>query len=508
VTAELRSDYDLIIVGGGVAGCVLASAAQQLPGLSVLLIEAGADYGPRRHEWPAGILDARELPREDLWNPGSAPHAWRGRVLGGSSCVNGCWHTWGADCDYDEWAEAAGPAGASFTALGLEPHRAAAARRLRIRPVTEDETSLWSAASVAGAQRLGYPLVEDLAARTAGAGVGLPPINAVGDLRWNAAFGYLDDCRADPELDILDRATVQRLDFTGGRVTGVLVRQGERLRRFSAATVVLTAGAFGSPAVLMRSGIGHPRRLIEDGVSPLHELPGVGANLSDHPGVTLRLTASDALRQALAEIERRGKLYASQVALKAASSVCSTDPPAGEWDLHLLPTAGAPLFGARAPGEFEVGITAFLMKPRSRGTVRLSGDGQAEPDQNYLSDPDGHDVQALADGLELAGELAATPELAGLAAVDGTPDLADRSPAGLARLRGSLGTYWHPVGSCALGTDPDRGAVVDGRGRVHGFDNLLVLDASILPSTPRANTQLSVLAVASMLAGQLVAELR
>jgi choline dehydrogenase len=360
---------------------------------------------------------------------------------------------------------------------------------------------------VAGAQRLGYPFVEDLAGRTAGAGVGLPPINAVGDLRWNAAFGYLDDCRANPALDILAGASVQRLRFTGDTVTEVLVREGDRLRRFSAATVVLTAGAFGSPAVLMRSGIGHPRRLAEDGVAPLRELPGVGANLSDHPGVTLRLAASGELRDALAEIERRGKLYASQVAVKAASSVCPTDSGAGQWDLHLLPIAGAPLFGTPVPGEYEVAITAFLMKPRSRGTVRLDH-GAAVPDQNYLSDPDGRDVQALADGLALARELAATAELAGLASVTAVPDLADRGRAGLDRLRASLGTYWHPVGSCALGTDPDAGAVVDGRGRVHGFDNLYVLDAAILPTTPRANTQLSVLAVASMLAGQLVAGLR
>lgn len=506
MSAELRDNYDLIIVGGGVAGCVLAAAAQRVPGLSVLLIEAGLDYGPGLDGWPAGILDARELPRQDLWDPGSAPSAWRGKVLGGSSCVNGCWHTWGSDSDYDEWAEAAGPDGGLLGASALEPHRAAAARRLRVRPVTEEETSRWSSASVSGARRLGYRFVDDLAGPTAGTGVGLPPINAIGDLRWNAAFGYLGECRLDPAVDILDQAIVQRLEFSGAAVTGVLVRTGDQLRRFSAATVVLTAGSFGSPAVLMRSGIGSPQRLAAGGVSTLHELPGVGANLSDHPGVTLRLTARAELSQALAEIEQRGKLYASQVAVKAASSVCPAG--SGEWDLHLLPTAGAPLFGARTPGEFEVGITAFLMKPRSRGVVRLGRDGGAEPDHNYLSDPDGVDVQALADGLELAAELAATPELAGLATVTSAPDLSDRSAAGLARTRANLGTYWHPVGTCALGTDPAHGAVVDGRGRVHGFDNLLVADASILPSTPRANTQLSVLAVASALADRLIADLR
>jgi len=501
VPAPQHSSYDLIIVGGGVAGCVLAAAARQLPGLSVLLIEAGPDYGPDRDGWPAGILDARELPRDDLWNPAAPPNTWCGRVLGGSSCINGCWHTWGSDADYDEWAELAGTP--ALTAAALEPYRGAALDRLRVRPVAEEEISAFSAAGVSGAQRLGYPFVEDLAARTAGAGVGMPPINAVGDLRWNAAFGYLDGPRDGKGLDILAGSQVQRLEFSGGTVTGVLVNQDGGLRRFSAGTVVLAAGAFGSPAVLMRSGIGDPRRLAADGVSPAHELPGVGANLSDHPGVTLRLAASDRLRDALAEIEGRGKLYASQVAVKAASSVC----PAGQWDLHLLPTAGAPLFGTPVPGQYEVGITAFGMKQRSRGTVRLR-DGEPVPDQNYLSDPDGTDLQVLADGVELARELAGTPELAGLATVVEVPDLTDRSPAGLARVRTTLGTYWHPVGTCALGPDPAQGAVVDGRGRVHGFDNLVIADASVLPSTPRANTQLSVLAVASALAGPLVAGLR
>ncbi len=496
-----RSSYDLIIVGGGVAGCVLAAAARQLPGLSMLLVEAGPDYGPDRASWPAGVLDARELPREDLWNPAAPPNEWCGKVLGGSSCVNGCWHTWGSDADYDEWAELAGAP--QLTAAALEPHRAAALDRLRVRPVAEEEISLFSAASVTGAQRLGYPLTEDLAGRTAGAGVGMPPINAVGDLRWNAAFGYLDDCRADDAVDILAGACVQRLEFTGGTVTGVLVSHDGQLRRIAAGTVVLAAGAFGSPAVLMRSGIGDPRRLAADGVAAVHELSGVGANLSDHPGVTLRLATTDRLRDALAEIEGRGKLYASQVAVKAASSAC----PAGQWDLHLLPTAGAPLFGTPAPGQYEVGITAFLMKPASRGSVRLR-DGEPVPDQNYLSDPGGADLQALADGVELARELAGTPELASLATLVEAPDLGDRSPAGLARLRTTLGTYWHPVGTCALGPDPARGAVADGQGRVHGFDNLVVADASVLPSTPRANTQLSVLAVAAALAGPLVAGLR
>lgn len=502
---DLKDGYDLVIVGGGVAGCVLAAATQQLPGLSVLIIEAGADYGEREQDWPGGVLDARQLPRADLWRPVSDPHSWRGKILGGSSCVNGCWHTWGSDGDYDEWAARASDA--SWSAAGLEPHRAAAFNRMQIRPVADDEISLWTSASLAAAGGLGYPAEPDLAGRTTGTGVGLPPINAIGDLRWNAAFAYLDGCRKADTVQILSGANVEKLRWSGDRVSGLSVRIGGELRQFNAGTLALCAGAFGSPAILQRSGIGDPRQLAEVGVPAGHELPGVGANLSDHPGLTVQLDPHPELSSALAAIEERGKLYASQVSVKAASSACSR----GSWDLHLLPTAGEPLFGERIEGVYEVGITAFLMKQRSRGSVRITSadpDAPLAVDHAYLSDPDGTDLQALVDGVELAGELASTPELAKLASVRARPELTDRSENGQAAIRASLGSYWHPVGTCAVGADPAAGAVVDSTGKVHGFSNLYILDASVLPSTPRANTQLSVLAVAGMLADRLMATLR
>ncbi|MGI8664569.1 MAG: GMC family oxidoreductase [Jatrophihabitans sp.] len=503
-----RTNYDLIIVGGGVAGCVLAAAAAEVDGLSVLLIEAGTDYGPREQDWPAGVLDARQLPRQDLWEPKSQPHSWRGKILGGSSCVNGCWHTWGADGDYDRWAELAGD---SWSAKALEPYRAEAVRTLGVRPVAPAEISLWTEASVAAARGLGYPFVEDLAAPgwLGGSGsavaVGLPPINAAGDRRRNAAFGYLGGCRASPSVQILDRASVDQLIWSGTRVSAVAVRTPDGTSRYDGGQVVLTAGTIGSPILLQRSGIGDPDRLAAAGVPVRRELPGVGANLSDHPGVTLPLTATVELAEALAGIEARGQLYASQACLLAASSVCES----GSWDLHLLPTAGGPLFAERVAGEYEVGITAFLMKQRSRGQVSItSPDPEVPPrvEHDYLSDAGGADLQALADGLVLAGELAGSPQLRRLATAGSPPDLSGRDPAALARYRQALGTYWHPVGTCAAGTGAQ--SVVDGRGRVHGFDNLSVLDASILPSTPRANTQLSVLATASMLSELLLTELR
>lgn len=501
---ELNDHYDLVIVGGGVAGCALAAVAGRLSDRSILLIEAGTDYGARQQGWPAGVLDARQLPRDDLWQPVTDPAHWRGRILGGSSCVNGCWHTWGADADYDEWAELAGDPGWSATAL--EPYRAAAVNRMKVRPVAEDEISVWSAASLAGAAELGYPAEPDLAGRTVGPGVGMPPINAVGDLRWNAAFGYLAELRTSDAVQILDQATVQQLHWSAGRVSELTVLVAGRPHRVNAGVVALCAGAFGSPAVLQRSGIGDPQSLEAVGVPAAHRLPGVGANLADHPGLTVQLNPHPELSAALAALEQRGKLYASQVSVKAASSSCGPN----SWDLHLLPTAGEPLFGEPVPGVYEVGITAFLMKQASRGTVRITGtdpESALAIDHRYLSDPDGTDLQALVEGIELACELASTPELARLASIKARPELVDHSQAGVAAIRAMLGTYWHPVGTCAVGTDPESGAVVDGAGRVHGFDNLYVLDASILPSTPRANTQLSVLAVAGMLAERLVGTL-
>jgi choline dehydrogenase len=246
----------------------------------------------------------------------------------------------------------------------------------------------------------------------------------------------------------------------------------------------------------MRSGIGPAAHLEETGIRPEVDLPGVGANLTDQPGVFVPLAPTADLNAALAAKEASGDLYVSRMLIRAASELC----PDGSWDLHILPTAGPPLFGRLPPGQYEAGIAAFVMKPASRGHVRLRSADPAEApdiDPTFLSDPQGHDVAVVRSGLAIVEELAGSAPLKALASPVGgqrAKDLPDRE------LRARVGTYWHPVGTCAMGAQDDPLAVVDGEGRVRGLANLRVVDASILPTVPAANTQLPVLAVAEMLA--------
>ncbi|MGW0769145.1 GMC family oxidoreductase [Streptomyces sp. NPDC002676] len=491
--SPIPSGHDVVVLGGGVAGCVLAARLSEDPDRSVCLVEAGPDYGPLQQEWPQKLLNARALPRDDVWERHTAFYRIRGRVLGGSSCINGAWNTWGSHTDHAEWTRAGGE---RWSAAALEPYRLRAVDRMGLRTGPDSELSTWASASLVAARELGY---RDVDMGTPGRpGYGRPLLNAVGGLRFNAAFAYLDPAtRARPNLTILGGALVDRLVVREGHVRGVhVVLDGERTT-LVADTYVLASGTFGSPAVLLRSGIGPAPHLKEIGVRCEADLPGVGANLSDQPGVFVPLSPTDDLNAALAAKEAEGDLYVSRMLVRAASEYC----PDGAWDLHLLPTAGPPLFGKLPPGQYEAGISAFLMKPVSRGHVRLRSADPLEPpeiDPAFLTDPDGRDVAVVRSGLRKVEELAAALRpLAGPA--DGTPAhaLSDTD------LRRRVGTYWHPVGTCAMGPADDPRAVVDGQGAVHGVADLRIADASVLPTVPAANTQLPVLAVAEMLADTL-----
>ncbi|MFF8593878.1 GMC family oxidoreductase [Streptomyces sp. NPDC015220] len=487
------SGHDVVVLGGGVAGCVLAARLSADPGRTVCLVEAGPDYGPRQRDWPEKVRNARALPRDDVWERHTAPHRVRARLLGGSSCVNGCWNTWGSHADHAEWVRAGGE---RWSAGAMEPYRRGAVDGMGLRTVPDGELSAWSTAALAAAGELGYSEVD--MAVPGGPGRGRPLLNAVDGLRWNAAFAYLDPAtRARPNLTVLSGALVDRLTVRDGRVRGVhIVVDGVRTT-LVADTYVLASGTFGSPAVLMRSGVGPAAHLAEHGIRCEADLPGVGANLSDQPGVFLPLAPTDELNAALAAKEASGELYVSRMLVRAASEYC----PDGAWDLHLLPTAGPPLFGKLPPGRYEAGVSAFLMKPASRGRVRLRSADPAEPpeiDPAFLTDPDGRDLAVLRSGLDKARELAgALQSLAGPGAGEPVQDLPDSA------LRDRVGTYWHPVGTCAMGPMEDPYAVVDGEGRVRGVSDLRVVDASILPTVPAANTQLPVLALAEMLADAL-----
>lgn len=240
---SLASGYDVVILGGGVAGCVLAARLSEDPGRTVCLVEAGPDYGARQEDWPGKILDSRALPREDVWERHTESYRIRARVLGGSSCVNGAWNTWGSHADHAEWTRAGGD---RWSAGALEPYRLRAVERMGLRTVPDSELSAWASAALVAARELGYPEVD---MGTPGRpGHGRPLLNSVDGLRWNAAFAYLDPAtRSRPNLTILAGALVDRLSLRGGRVTGAHVVLDGRPVTLTAGTCVLASGTFGSP---------------------------------------------------------------------------------------------------------------------------------------------------------------------------------------------------------------------------------------------------------------------
>ncbi|MFI1522692.1 GMC family oxidoreductase [Kitasatospora cineracea] len=483
--------YDVLVLGGGVAGCVLASRLSEDPDRTVCVVEAGPDFGPDRQDWPARVLNARALPREEVWERHAPAHRIRARLLGGSSCINGCWNTWGSESDHAEWARIGGP---RWTASAMEPYRLAAVEQMGLRQVPEREFSPWSRSALAAAAELGFREVD--MATPGGPGYGTPLLNAFDGVRHNAAFAYLEEARSRPNLTIIGDAAVDRLDIRDGRVRGVSIEVDGRRETLRADSYLLACGTFGSPALLMRSGVGPAAHLLDVGVRPEIDLPGVGSNLTDQPGVFVPLAPTDELNAALAAKEADGDLYVSRMLVRASSGLC----PDGSWDLHILPVAGPPLFGKLPPGQYEAGISAFVMNPASRGTVRLvSADRTVAPEiePGFLTDEGGRDLAVLRSGLEIVERMAATQALGPLVGPVRDHPARDASDQDL---RARLGTYWHPVGTCAMGAPDDPRAVVDSEARVRGVSNLRVVDASILPTVPAANTQLPVIAVAEMLA--------
>jgi choline dehydrogenase len=466
--------FDVVVVGGGTAGCVLAARLSENPDRSVCLLEAGPDYGPLSDgRWPTEMLDPRTLQFTHDWGvAGEDERSLGARIVGGSSSHNACMVVAGSPADYDEW-------GAAWAYDRFTPYLARARAELRTTSRNTDRPAPFHLAFLEAAQDVGYQLLENLDDPEQPVGVGPFPANVVDDTRWSTALAYLDPARERANLTIEGEVLVDRVLFEGMRAAGVVTGDG---RRFEAETVILAAGAYFSPAILLRSGIGPEPELGRLGVPTLAALP-VGDRLLDHcgTGVAWRLTAS-CVGNTAAHAREYG-LYEPHVMLKAASSTC----PAGTWDLHLLSWL-SPLEG---PDAYEASSAVFLVKPRSTGRLRLRSTDPAElplVTRGFLSDPD--DVAPLLEGIGLARELGSTRPLSDLLAEEIRPGPVEPEQF----LRETVRSYFHPAGTCPVGT------VVDEGGRVLGVENLRVADASIMPTIPRANTNLTTAAIAERIA--------
>lgn len=485
--------YDVLILGGGTAGCVLAARLSENPDRSVCLVEAGPDYGPHGSgRWPDELLDARAIPDSHDWSDDDHTLAVA-RVIAGCSAHNLCFWVHPAPEDWDDWAAATGEDG--WSARGIRPAIERVEERIPLQLAAGERINPWLETMIEAAEELGLGTGADI--NRLGEGLAPMPLNADGSTRVNAAFAYLDQARGRANLTIRDRCLIDRVELAGDRAVGAVVRGPEGETVLAAKRVVVSAGAYGSPAVLLRSGIGPGEELRRHLIELRAELP-VGTRLEDHFATRFRLAPSEAMQRRLDQYATTGPTFVCQGLLKGRSSRC----PQGLWDLHgvivAIPAADA---GFPERTGHVLGLSSSLLKPAWTGTVTLrSADPETLPEVSPYRLDDAGDAATMLEGLELCGRLVETRAAREAWTEQLLPDPGLDGEALRRWCERSLSSYFHPVGTCAMGREGDGISTVSADGRVHGLEGLHVADASIIPTVPRANTNLAVLAVAERIA--------
>ena len=488
----LPSHADTIVVGAGTGGAAFAATLARNSDEHVVLLEAGPDYGPfDGGNWPVDMVDALAIPDSHDFqlplagaSPGQTMDTPRARIIGGCSSHNGCTASISAAYDYDEWAAQSNP---GWSADEVLPLLEWAHQKFRVRRYRDEELTPPQAAFVAAGQAVGLPWADDLDAIEAAEGIGPMPVNIVGGVRWNAAFAFLDPVRQLSNLTIVGDAAVGQVLVEHGVVTGVTVSRDGTSTTVAASRVVVAAGAYHSPALLLASGIGPKAELEALGITVHLDVPGVGRHLLDHACVALDFTGTPDLP---AQLEAMAWGPDEQSLGRKKSRLCDGGP----YDIHVFMVAGA---NSGHPGLPPVSLYGGAMRARSEGTVTLGPDRNwSRPliDHAYGTDPDGHDRGVLAEALDLLHSMTRQPVLAEQL---GEPVARGGDPLD------AITSYCHPAGTCKMGPATDPTAVVDHRGEVHGIHGLHVADASIMPVITRGNINLPTAMIGARIAAAL-----
>jgi choline dehydrogenase-like flavoprotein len=516
-----EAEFDYIVVGAGSAGCVIAGRLSAEPGARVALIEAGPD--DRR--FPVNLKTA--LPVGNLFLLPHARYNWnhsftggpgvnnrsigcpRGKLFGGCSSVNGSVYIRGHRRDYDEWA-ALGNAGWSYDDVlpaykrqerrrtGASAHHGAGGELDVGLPQAPNPLSQ---AFVEAAMAVGHRRNDDFNGETQD-GFGIYELNQRAGVRLSASRAFLHPALARPNLLVFADTLVERIRMRGRRAEGVdMIQRGRRIRLTATGEVILAAGAVNSPHLLMLSGIGPRAHLARHGIAVVHDLPGVGRNLQDHPTVFLScanptgesyaLSARSAARIALSPwryLFARGGMLASNVA--EAGGFLRTRAGLDRPDVQMTFLVGLKGTAGTMPRRHGFMVLVQLLRPVARGFLELaSADPQARPVMHPRFLEERHDVETLIAGLREARRIFAAAPLARYRGDEIEPGREVVSDAALERaVRQQVGTAYHPVGTCRMGPETDPEAVVDPQLRVHGVQNLRVADASIMPNIVGGNT--------------------